>query len=168
MLRVFADPRARSRRTLIALLLLLPGAVVSAQSTRTPAAQPAAGTRQAPDALAQALQQRYQTIKDFSADFSQTYRGGVLRTRTARRHGAVKKPGQMRWVYLKPEKKEFVSDGRKIYSYIPQDRQVIVSDAETATAHDAGALPGRQGRHRPGLHRRVRRSARCRDRRHSS
>ncbi len=34
----------------------------------------------------------------------------------------------MRWVYSKPEKKEFVSDGRKIYSYIPQDRQVIVSD----------------------------------------
>jgi outer membrane lipoprotein carrier protein len=36
----------------------------------------------------------------------------------------------MRWLYVKPEKKEFVSDGRKMYLYIPQDRQVIVSDAE--------------------------------------
>jgi outer membrane lipoprotein carrier protein len=34
----------------------------------------------------------------------------------------------MRWVYTAPEKKEFVADGRKVYSYIPQDRQVIVSD----------------------------------------
>ena len=43
----------------------------------------------------------------------------------------------MRWIYVKPEKKEFVSDGLKVYSYIPQDRQVVVStvppDNEAAT-----------------------------------
>jgi outer membrane lipoprotein carrier protein len=39
----------------------------------------------------------------------------------------VKKPGKMRWEYTAPEKKLFVSDGRKIYSYIPQDKQVVVS-----------------------------------------
>ena len=32
----------------------------------------------------------------------------------------------MRWEYNSPEKKLFVSDGRKIYSYIPMDKQVIV------------------------------------------
>jgi outer membrane lipoprotein carrier protein len=37
----------------------------------------------------------------------------------------------MRWVYLKPEKKEVVSDGKKIYVYIPQDRQVMVSDVNS-------------------------------------
>jgi outer membrane lipoprotein carrier protein len=79
--------------------------------------------------LAQALQQRYQGIRDFSADFVQTYRGGVLKTQTQERGTVgVKKPGMMRWVYTSPEKKEFVSDGRKIYSYIPQDRQVVVAD----------------------------------------
>jgi outer membrane lipoprotein carrier protein len=36
----------------------------------------------------------------------------------------------MRWVYTRPEKKEFVSDGQKTYLYIPQDRQVIVSDID--------------------------------------
>src|SRR5262245_42149338 len=83
---------------------------------------------QTPEALAKALQQRYQGIRDFSADFVQTYRGGVLRTET-REQGtvAIKKPGRMRWVYVKPEKKEFVSDGVKVYSYIPLDKQVIVS-----------------------------------------
>jgi outer membrane lipoprotein carrier protein len=50
---------------------------------------------------------------------------------------AVKRPGRMRWVYEKPERKEFVSDGVRVYSYIPADKQVIVSpvpsDAQATT-----------------------------------
>jgi outer membrane lipoprotein carrier protein len=89
----------------------------------------AAQTGQAPEALARALQARYQNVRDFTADFVQTYRGGVLRTETRERGTvAVKKPGRMRWVYTSPERKEFVSDGQKMYSYIPEDRQVLVSD----------------------------------------
>lgn len=106
----------------------------------------AAQAKPGPDALARSLQQRYQGIQDFSADFSHTYRGGVLRTQT-RESGTVriKKPGRMRWVYTSPERKEFVSDGRKIYSYIPQDRQVIVSDvpAENEAASPALFLAGK-------------------------
>jgi outer membrane lipoprotein carrier protein len=87
-----------------------------------------AQTRPAPEALARSLQQRYQGIRDFSADFVHNYRGGVLRTQTQERGKVtVKKPSRMHWTYTAPEKKEFVSDGVKIYSYIPQDRQVIVS-----------------------------------------
>src|SRR5262245_52887773 len=81
-----------------------------------------------PEALARSLQQRYQGIKDFSADFVHSYRGGVLKTQTQERGVvAVKKPSRMHWTYTAPEKKEFVSDGIKVYSYIPQDKQVIVS-----------------------------------------
>jgi len=81
------------------------------------------------DALARSLQQRYQGIKDFSADFVHSYRGGVLKTQSEERGKvSVKKPSRMHWTYTAPEKKEFVSDGVKIYSYIPQDRQVIVSN----------------------------------------
>lgn len=111
-------------RPLIVLLAAFT-ASISAQTSPTDSRQP-------PDALAKALQQRYQGIKDFSADFSQSYRGGVLRTQTVEQGTvSVKKPGLMRWEYLKPEKKEFVSDGRKTYFYIPQDKQVIVNDADT-------------------------------------
>jgi outer membrane lipoprotein carrier protein len=87
----------------------------------------------APDAIARSLQQRYQTIHDFSADFVHVYRGGVLRTET-REEGtvAVKKPGRMRWVYTRPERKEFVADGEKIYSYIPEDRQVHIMSQDQA------------------------------------
>jgi outer membrane lipoprotein carrier protein len=85
--------------------------------------------RPAPEALARSLQQRYQGIKDFSADFVHNYRGGALKTQTTERGTVtVKKPSRMHWTYTAPEKKEFVSDGVKIYSYIPQDKQVIVSN----------------------------------------
>lgn len=99
----------------------------------------AAQTKPAPEALAKSLQQRYQGIKDFSADFVHNYRGGVLKTQTQERGKVtVKKPSRMHWTYLAPEKKEFVSDGLKIYSYIPQDKQVIVS---SVPADDSATTP---------------------------
>lgn len=101
------------------------------------AAQGQAGAGSA-EALAKALDARYRTVRDFSADFVQTYRGGALRTQS-KETGTVKirKPGLMRWLYAAPEKKEFVSDGHSIYSYFPADRQVMVSrvpsDLESTT-----------------------------------
>jgi outer membrane lipoprotein carrier protein len=78
--------------------------------------------------LAQALQRKYDSVKDWSADFSHAYRGGVLRKQIVERGRLlVKKPGKMRWQYTAPEEKLFVADGVKIYSYIPQDKQVIIS-----------------------------------------
>jgi len=88
-----------------------------------------AQAKPAPEALAKSLQQRYRGVTDFSADFVHNYRGGVLKTQTQERGKVlVKKPSRMHWTYTAPEKKEFVSDGAKLYSYIPEDRQVIVSD----------------------------------------
>ena len=99
----------------------------------------AAQQKPAPQELARALQQRYQGIKDFSADFVHNYRGGVLKTQTQERGTVVvKKPSRMHWTYTAPEKKEFVSDGVKIYSYIPQDKQVIIS---SVPADDQATTP---------------------------
>ena len=79
--------------------------------------------------LAAAVQKKYDGIRDFSADFTHVYEGGVLRKQiTERGRLIVKKPGKMRWDYTEPEPKQFVSDGVKMYSYIPQDKQVIVAD----------------------------------------
>ncbi len=78
--------------------------------------------------LAAALQKKYDGVRDFSADFIHVYQGGVLRKQlTERGRVLIKKPGKMRWEYTAPEEKLFVSDGVKIYSYLPQDKQVIVS-----------------------------------------
>jgi outer membrane lipoprotein carrier protein len=108
-------------RMLLLLILLTVGSLFAGAQARPPAEE-----------LARTLQQRYAKVRDFSADFVHSYRGGALRTRvTERGTMAVKKPGKMRWTYTAPEKKTFVSDGVKIYSYIPQDRQVIVSNVPT-------------------------------------
>ena len=95
--------------------------------------------------FAQALQKKYDAIKDFSADFVHAYEGGVLRKQvTERGRLLIKKPGKMRWEYTAPEEKLFVSDGAKMYSYIPLDKQVIVSsipredEATTPTLFLAG------------------------------
>jgi outer membrane lipoprotein carrier protein len=78
--------------------------------------------------LAQALQKKYDGIKDFAADFVHTYEGGVLKkVITEKGRLLIKKPGKMRWEYNSPEEKLFVSDGLKMYSYIPKDKQVIVA-----------------------------------------
>lgn len=77
--------------------------------------------------LLTALQHKYDSVRDFSANFEHTYSGGVLRTTLVERGTVlIKKPGMMRWGYTEPEEKLFVSDGTTLYSYIPTDRQVLV------------------------------------------
>jgi outer membrane lipoprotein carrier protein len=119
--------RTRSRRQLSLLgasFLACTMAVAAqnrpAQTIATPEVRPPA-----PD-VAEALQRNYDAIKDFSASFTQTYEGGVLR-RKAIESGTVyvKKPGKMRWDYTSPEKKLFVSDGRTMFLYLPADKQVM-------------------------------------------
>jgi outer membrane lipoprotein carrier protein len=89
--------------------------------------------------LARALQRKYDGVRDFSADFVHAYEGGVLRKQiTERGHVLIKKPGKMRWEYTAPETKTFVSDGVKMYSYIPQDKQVIVA---SVPAQDEATTP---------------------------
>jgi len=92
------------------------------------AASPQAPARPSAVEVARAIQQKYDRIHDFSADFVHHYEGGVLRKKlTERGTVRVKKPGKMRWDYTSPERKEFVSDGNRIYLYVPADNQVMVS-----------------------------------------
>jgi outer membrane lipoprotein carrier protein len=107
-------------------------------------AAPRAADSTAPE-LATAIQKKIDGIRDFSTDFTHSYEGGVLKKQiTERGHLLVKKPGKMRWDYTDPEKKEFVSDGVKMYSYIPADKQVTVAsvppedEASTPTLFLAG------------------------------
>ncbi len=102
-------------------------ALILASALAAPILSAQAGTS-TPEALAARIQQRYDTIRDFEANFVQSYEGGLLRTKTTESGTvAIKRPGRMRWVYTKPQRKEFVSNGQRIYSYIPADKQVIVA-----------------------------------------
>src|SRR6266542_1365653 len=98
---------------------------------------PQAPARPPAQEAAAALQKKYDAIRDFTADFVHDSEGGILRKKqTERGFVQVKKPGKMRWDYKAPEPKVFVSDGRRIYLYVPADNQVIVSpvpDQDQAT-----------------------------------
>ena len=73
-------------------------------------------SKRSPQEVQEALQSRYELVRDFSADFTHTYQGGMLRT-TLVEHGSllVKKPGRMRWDYRSPEQKLYLSDGERLY-----------------------------------------------------
>jgi outer membrane lipoprotein carrier protein len=115
----------------LALVLLLPVPVTAQSGAASPS----------PESIARDIQQRYERIRDFSANFEHVYEGGLLRKKAVEKGSVlVKKPGKMRWTYTAPERKEFVSDGRKLYSYIPQDKQVIVSDVPPADEASSPAL----------------------------
>jgi outer membrane lipoprotein carrier protein len=119
------------RNQMIPIVAVLVSAVAAAQ---TPSRPPALET-------ARALQDKYDRVRDFTADFTHTYQGGVLK-KTLSEGGTVevKKPGRMRWEYSVPEKKLFVSDGRKMYSYVPADKQVIVSSVPVDDHATTGVL----------------------------
>ena len=90
-------------------------------------------------ALAASIQRHYDQVRDFQADFTHTYVGGILRKKTVERgRMAVRKPGRMRWAYTQPEEKLFVSDGNRVYSYVPADRQVYVA---AVPAEDQATTP---------------------------
>lgn len=114
----------------------LAGVLALAASLVAPAA-----AQDDPVALAARIQQRYNGIRDFQGDFVQTYEGGVLRTRTTERGTvAIKRPGRLRFTYTKPERKEFVSDGVRLYTHLVADKQVIVSAAPSAEDGDVPAM----------------------------
>ena len=130
------------RRGLAVLTTSLAVAIAATPQARAQAPSQAPGPAapaESAAALAARLQTRYDAIKDFTADFTQTYEGGVLRRKTTESGTLlIKKPGRMRWEYKTPEEKLFVSDGRKVYAWVPADRQVTVSPLPSG---DAPATP---------------------------
>jgi outer membrane lipoprotein carrier protein len=106
--------------SLTALALWVSFSTVPGQDGVSPSAQEVAAT----------LQQKYNGIRDFSADFVHQHEGGPVRRKREERGALlVKKPGKMRWSYKEPDEKLFVSDGTRLYQYFPDDNRVIVGDA---------------------------------------
>lgn len=126
--------RYDSRQMLRVLMFMLVGAMslqssgLQAQSTQPTAAE-----------LAKRVQARYQTVQDFTADFTQTYQGVLLRDkRTESGTIVLKKPNRVRFEYTRPEKKTFVSNGVVFRSYIADGKigteDPLPKDGEQSTA----------------------------------
>jgi outer membrane lipoprotein carrier protein len=113
-----------------------------AAQTRPPAREVASPDVRPPATdVAGALQRKYDSVKDFSASFTQTYEGGVLRRKSSEVGTVfVKKPGKMRWEYSGPEKKLFVSDGRTMFLYFPNEKQVMKNDVPSQNQATSAVL----------------------------
>lgn len=66
------------------------------------------------------LEEHYNGSQALQLSFTETY---TLRGRARAERGELflRKPGKMRWQYTSPAGKLFISDGKFIYSYSPQD-----------------------------------------------
>ena len=69
------------------------------------------------------LESSYKGVTSLKADFTQTYQWG---SRTRKESGTVffARGGRMRWQYQQPEDKLFLSDGKRVSLYIPEEKQL--------------------------------------------
>ena len=93
-----------------------------------PAASGAASTEACVTRAVEAIQRRYQAVRDLSADFVQTTRsvalGAAGSVATSRGSVVFAKPGKMRWAYQAPEESLVVSDGKWLWVYDPAHQEV--------------------------------------------
>lgn len=103
------------RRAIVALLLILLPVT------------PSIG--QSPDLnrLIDGLQQKYSRMQGLAADFVQVYAGPDGRVVRESGHLALKRPRKARWDYTTPERKLFVSDGKKVYFYVYGEKNATTS-----------------------------------------
>jgi outer membrane lipoprotein carrier protein len=73
--------------------------------------------------IADRLDEHYNHIDTLQVSFTENYRGAGIQREEA---GTLelKKPGKMRWDYLQPRPKLFLSDGRTAWFYVPGEQQV--------------------------------------------
>lgn len=86
------------------------------------------------DATIVSIQQSYDAIKDFKARFVQESRVkslGVAQVQKAEGIVHFKKEGKMCWDYQKPTPQKIISDGKELWFYEPEDKQVTVSEVGT-------------------------------------
>ena len=110
------------------LAVSLAGSAIRAEQTPT-----------APE-LARRVQTHYNTVADFTADFVGTFKYQLTHQVSVERGTLkVKKPSRMRWTFTKPDRKEFVADGTKLFTYFPADR-VGTENLLSDTGDDSLAL----------------------------
>ena len=79
-------------------------------------------------AIAAAVDAHYNHLRSLQAEFTELYRGsGIERIESGTLW--LEKPGKMRWEYRSPKEKLFLSDGKDVWFYVPQDGQARKSKA---------------------------------------
>jgi outer membrane lipoprotein carrier protein len=75
------------------------------------------------DEILRTIETRYNKSQSLRLDFSETYAGVKTPARSNSGVLYLKKPGRMRWEYSSPAGKLFISDGKEVFLYTPDDRR---------------------------------------------
>lgn len=104
---------ARVLLAIATMLILLPAAFWSSASS---------------DEVVEMVQARYNGLSTISAKFRQlsVNKASMLREQSWGKV-YISKPGKMRWEYEEPERRLIVSDGNKVWTYLPEQNQVYVA-----------------------------------------
>jgi len=91
----------------------------------------------AADAVIDALQKSYDATTDFVADFRQDTEVKTL-NRTMKANGKLtfKRPGKMFWRYEEPKDQFVITDGKHLYFYQPDQKQVVKTPLKNAFRGD--------------------------------
>ena len=76
------------------------------------------------DQVLHGVEQRYNRAQTLKLTFSESYSGTRRPTQTESGTLWLRKPGRMRWDYVNPPGKFFLSDGKHLYLFTPDDRKV--------------------------------------------
>jgi outer membrane lipoprotein carrier protein len=105
------------------------------------------------DEAVAALEQAQRRVTDLKAPFRQAAHNRTLnQTVEARGTLYLKKPGRLRWEYQTPTPQEIVSDGKRLWVYTPELKQVNVVAAPQALAGPAGSFLQGLGQVREHFH----------------
>lgn len=107
-------------KTLFALILAFSGAPQPVAQPAPQAAAPAMGLKD----LIDRVDSTFASMKDFQAKFIQISTNSVNQTQRDEGHLYLTRDKKMRVNYEKPERKEWVSNGKTLYTYVPDNRQV--------------------------------------------
>ena len=83
------------------------------------------------DQYVRALESSYRGVSTLRADFTQTYVWGG-RKRVESGTVLFAKGGRMRWDYLQPVEKLFLSDGKSIFFFVPEVNQVTRTSVKSS------------------------------------
>jgi len=124
--RVFLIPHSLVFIVMILLVLGLSGGSVAISAVTL-------------DEILEGVEKRYGG-RGFTARFFQTSTLKAMHvTDTASGTLSVKPPGRMRWEYEEPEKHVIITDGRKLWVYVPADNQVMIGKAPAFFGDGKGA-----------------------------
>ncbi len=98
----------------------------------------ASQTENTTEAALSAIEKRY-SGKSFEASFYQVSKLAALDiTEKATGKASFSHPGKMRWEYLEPEKHEIITNGKALWIYRPEEKQVMQGNAESFFKTGAG------------------------------